>query len=473
MGTEAAPRSGPLANIRVIEMGTMIAGPFCGQLFADHGAEVIKLEQPEVGDPMRQWGKEKPHGKALFWPVLARNKLSATLNAREEDGQLLVKKLVEGADVLLQNFRPGTMEKWGLGFEELSAINPKLVMIRVSGFGQTGPYAKRAGYGAIGEAMGGPSLYNRRPIATAQPCWYIDRGLTSRNPCLSRWHDGAASGAAHGQGQVVDASIYRSVLNMMENTVTEYDVGDYIRERTGSFLPKIAPSNVYPTKEDVWLVIGANQDSVWARMAEAMGHPEWATDERFATHQARGINQIELDEIISDWTRHFAVADLEVLLNEHGIPNGKIYRAPEMMEDPQFQARESIVRVDHPEFGNIAMQSVTPKFSETQGAVRHPGPALGEHNDYVWGEVVGKSVDEIVNLKDRWNNIARRKRAHTEHRQGTTQCLRHGRYYTDELWIGNRLYIAEGHEAEEITCAVLWSMEVSAFAFQTPRFVRS
>ncbi|MEC8531168.1 MAG: CoA transferase, partial [Pseudomonadota bacterium] len=141
MGTEAAPRSGPLANIRVIEMGTMIAGPFCGQLFADHGAEVIKLEQPEVGDPMRQWGKEKPHGKALFWPVLARNKLSATLNAREEDGQLLVKKLVEGADVLLENFRPGTMEKWGLGFEELSAINPKLVMIRVSGFGQTGPYA--------------------------------------------------------------------------------------------------------------------------------------------------------------------------------------------------------------------------------------------------------------------------------------------------------------------------------------------
>ena len=401
MGTEAAPRSGPLANIRVIEMGTMIAGPFCGQLFADHGAEVIKLEQPEVGDPMRQWGKEKPHGKALFWPVLARNKLSATLNAREEDGQLLVKKLVERADVLLENFRPGTMEKWGLGFEELSAINPKLVVIRVSGFGQTGPYAKRAGYGAIGEAMGGLRYTTGDPsLPPSRAGISIGDSLAATHACLGGMM------ALHqvrltGRGQVVDASIYESVLAMMENTVTEYDVGDYIRERTGSFLPKIAPSNVYPTKEDIWLVIGANQDSVWARMAEAMGHPEWATDERFATHQARGINQIELDEIISDWTRHFAVADLEVLLNEHGIPNGKIYRAPEMMEDPQFQARESIVRVDHPEFGNIAMQNVTPKFSETQGAVRHPGPALGEHNDYVWGEVVGKSVDEIVNLKDR------------------------------------------------------------------------
>ena len=401
MGTEAAPRSGPLANIRVIEMGTMIAGPFCGQLFADHGAEVIKLEQPEVGDPMRQWGKEKPHGKALFWPVLARNKLSATLNAREEDGQLLVKKLVEGADVLLENFRPGTMEKWGLGFEELSAINPKLVMIRVSGFGQTGPYARRAGYGAIGEAMGGLRYTTGDPsLPPSRAGISIGDSLAATHACLGGMmalHQARLTG----RGQMVDASIYESVLNMMENTVTEYDVGDYIRERTGSFLPKIAPSNVYPTKEDVWLVIGANQDSVWARMAEAMGHPEWATDERFATHQARGVNQIELDEIISNWTKHFVVADLEALLNEHGIPNGKIFRAPEMLEDPQFQARKSIVRVDHPEFGNVAMQNVAPKLSETQGAVRHPGPALGEHNDYVWGEVVGKSVDEIVYLKDR------------------------------------------------------------------------
>jgi formyl-CoA transferase len=401
MGTESAARQGPLTDIRVVEMGTMIAGPFCGQLLADHGAEVIKLEQPSVGDPMRQWGKEKPHGKALFWPVLGRNKLSATLNARETDGQALVKKLVENADILLENFRPGTMERWGLGYEELSAINPKLIMIRVSGFGQTGPYAKRAGYGAIGEAMGGLRYTTGDPsLPPSRAGISIGDSLAATHACLG------AMMALHqvhltGKGQVIDASIFESVLNMMENVVTDYDAGGYIRERTGSFLPKIAPSNVYPTKEDVWLVIGANQDSVWARMAEAMGHPEWATDERYATHQARGINQIELDEIISDWTKDFAVAALEALLNEHGIPNGKIYRAPEMLEDPQFQARESIVRVDHPEFGNIAMQSVAPKFSETQGAVRHPGPALGEHNDYVWGEVAGKTGDEIADLKHR------------------------------------------------------------------------
>ena len=401
MGTESAPRTGPLANIRVIEMGTMIAGPFCGQLLADHGAEVIKLEQPGVGDPMREWGKEKPHGKALFWPVLGRNKLSATLNAREAEGQAMVKKLVEGADILLENFRPGTMERWGLSYEELAAINPKLIMIRVSGFGQTGPYAKRAGYGAIGEAMGGLRYTTGDPsLPPSRAGISIGDSLAATHACLG------AMMALHqvhltGKGQVIDASIFESVLNMMENVVTDYDAGGYIRERTGSFLPKIAPSNIYPTKENIWLVIGANQDSVWGRMAEAMGRPELATDERYATHGARGINQIELDELISDWTKGFPVAELEELLHEHGIPNGKINRAPEMLEDPQFKAREAIIRIDHPEFGNIAMQNVVPKLSETQGTVRHTGPALGEHNDYVWGELAGNSADDIADLRDR------------------------------------------------------------------------
>ena len=401
MGTESAPRTGPLANIRVIEMGTMIAGPFCGQLLADHGAEVIKLEQPGVGDPMREWGKEKPHGKALFWPVLGRNKLSATLNAREADGQALIKKLVESADILLENFRPGTMERWGLSYEDLSAINPKLIMIRVSGFGQTGPYAKRAGYGAIGEAMGGLRYTTGDPsLPPSRAGISIGDSLAATHACLG------AMMALHqvhltGKGQVVDASIFVSVLNMMENVVTDYDAGGYIRERTGSFLPKIAPSNIYPTKDDIWLVIGANQDSVWARMAEAMGRPELATDERYATHGARGINQIELDELISDWTKDFPVAELEELLHAHGIPNGKINRAPEMLEDPQFKAREAIIRVDHPEFGNIAMQNVAPKLSETPGAIRHPGPPLGAHNNYVWGRIAGKSADEIEALKTR------------------------------------------------------------------------
>ncbi len=399
MGT--ATRAGPLSDIRAIEMGTMIAGPFCGQLLADHGAEVIKLEQPGVGDPMREWGREKPHGKALFWPVLARNKLSATLNAREADGQALVRKLVENADILLENFRPGTMERWGLGYEELSAINPRLIMIRVSGFGQTGPYAGRAGYGAIGEAMGGLRYTTGDPsLPPSRAGISIGDSLAAVHACL-----GAAM-ALHqvrltGRGQVIDASIYESVLNMMESLVIDYDAGGYVRERTGSFLPRIAPSNVYPTSDGIWLVIGANQDSVWARMAEAMGRPELATDERYATHTARGLNQAELDELISEWTAGFAARDLEARLDEYGIPNGKIYRAPEMLEDPQFKARDSIVRVRHPEYGEVAMQNVAPRLSRTPGAVRHAGPSLGEHNDYVWGELAGLPADRRAELKER------------------------------------------------------------------------
>ena len=399
MGTESEARKGPLADIRAIEMGTMIAGPFCGQLLADHGAEVIKLEQPGSGDPMRDWGKEKPHGKALFWPVLARNKLSATLNAREPEGQDLIRRLVAGSDILLENFRPGTMERWGLGYDELAKINPKLVMVRVSGFGQTGPYASRAGYGAIGEAMGGLRYTTGDPsLPPSRAGISIGDSLAATYACLG------ATMALHqvaltGRGQVVDASIYESVLAMMENLVTEYDVGGYIRERTGSFLPKIAPSNVYPTKDGIWLVIGANQDSVWKRMAVAMGRPELGADERYATHKARGINQIELDALIAEWTKTYAAADLEAHLNEHGIPNGKIYRAPEMLEDPQFRARDSIVRVQHPEYGEMAMQNVAPRLSATQGEVRHPGPALGEHNAYVWGTLAGLGADEIEALR--------------------------------------------------------------------------
>lgn len=399
MGT--ATRAGPLSDIRAIEMGTMIAGPFCGQLLADHGAEVIKLEQPGVGDPMREWGREKPHGKALFWPVLARNKLSATLNAREADGQALVRKLVENADILLENFRPGTMERWGLGYEELSEINPRLVMVRVSGFGQTGPYAGRAGYGAIGEAMGGLRYTTGDPsLPPSRAGISIGDSLAALHACL-----GAAM-ALHqvrlgGRGQVIDASIYESVLNMMESLVIDYDIGGYVRERTGSFLPRIAPSNVYPTSDGIWLVIGANQDSVWARMAEAMGRPELATDERYATHAARGRNQAELDELISEWTAGFAASDLEARLDEHGIPNGKIYRAPEMLEDPQFRARDSIVRIRHPEYGEAAMQNVAPRLSRTPGEIRHAGPSLGEHNDYVWGELAGLPADRMAELKER------------------------------------------------------------------------
>ncbi|TNF60894.1 MAG: CoA transferase, partial [Rhodobacteraceae bacterium] len=385
----SSDRQGPLTDLRVIEMGQLLAGPFCGQLLADFGAEVIKIEAPGIGDPMRQWGREKPHGKSLWWPVVARNKKSVTLDLRTEAGQQIVRDLVRGADILIENFRPGTMERWNLGYEQLSAINPRLVMVRVTGFGQTGPYSSRAGYGAIGEAMGGLRYVVGDP--STQPSRMgisIGDELAAVHACMG------ALMAIHarertGRGQIVDSAIYEAVLNMMESLVTEYDVAGYVRERTGAILPNVSPSNVFDTADGKLLLIAANQDTVFRRLAQAMGRPELAEDARYATHGARGAHQQELDDLINDWTRTIPLAELEALLNEHGVPCGLIYKAEDMMADEHFKAREALVKVDHPDFGPITMQNVAPRLSDTPGKVRHVGPALGEHNAYVYGEVLG------------------------------------------------------------------------------------
>jgi succinyl-CoA---D-citramalate CoA-transferase len=396
---KVAERQGPLTDLRVIEMGQLLAGPFCGQLMADFGAEVIKCEQPGAGDPMRQWGREKPHGKSLWWPVVARNKKSVTLNLRTPEGQEMVRTLVKDADILIENFRPGTMERWNLGFEDLSKINPRLVMVRVTGFGQTGPYASRAGYGAIGEAMGGLRYVVGDP--STQPSRMgisIGDELAAVHACMG------ALMAIHarertGRGQVVDSAIYEAVLNMMESLVTEYDVADYVRERTGAILPNVSPSNVFDTADGKLLLIAANQDTVFKRLAEAIGRPELAEDDRYATHSARGAHQIELDQIINDWTKTIPLDALEDKMNDHGVPCGLIYKAEDMMKDPHFKAREALIEIEHPDFGPIKMQNVAPKLSDTPGAVRHVGPELGEHNAYVFGELLGLSEDQQSDLR--------------------------------------------------------------------------
>lgn len=380
---------GPLAGLRVIETGTLLAGPFCGQLLGDLGAEVIKVEAPGSGDPMREWGREKPHGQSLWWPVIARNKKSVTVNLRVPEGQRIVRDLARQADFLLENFRPGTMERWGLGYDTLSADNPGLIMIRVSGFGQTGPYAHRAGYGAIGEAMGGLRYVCGDPSTPPSRMGIsIGDSLAATFACI-----GALAALHHrertGRGQVVDSAIYEAVLAMMESLVTEYDQAGYVRERTGAILPNVAPSNVYPTADGRMLLIAANQDTVFRRLAEAMGQPELADDERYATHSARGRHQAELDDLVSGWTRTLSLDELTAALEQHGVPCGGIYRAPEMLEDAQFAAREAIVRVMHPRFGELAMQNVVPKLSRTPGGVRHVGPELGEHNDEILGGLLG------------------------------------------------------------------------------------
>ncbi len=394
-------RTGPLAGKRVIEMGVLLAGPFCGQLLADYGAEVIKIEQPVVGDPMRQWGREKPHGKSLWWPVVARNKKSITLNLRVEEGQQIVKDLVKDADFLIENFRPGTMERWGLGWEDLKEINPGLVMIRVTGFGQTGPYSSRAGYGAIGEAMGGLRYVVGDPdSAPARTGISIGDSLAATFGAL-----GGLAALAHknetGQGQVVDSAIYEAVLNMMESLVTEFDVTGYIRERTGAILPNVSPSNVFPTSDDQLVLIAANQDTVFSRLAVGMGRPELAEDERYSTHGARGAHQQELDDLIADWTRTITAAQLEAVLEEHGVPYGGIYRAPEIMADPHIEARNALVQVEHPEFGPITMQNVAPKFSETPGSVDWVGPELGAHNEEIFRDLLGIDEAGLAGMADR------------------------------------------------------------------------
>jgi len=392
---------GPLDGLVVIEMGTLIAGPFCGQILGDFGATVIKLEDPGKGDPMRQWGRSLPMGHSPWWPVIGRNKRSVTLNLRDPDGQSIARKLIAGADVLIENFRPGAMEKWGLGYEALSAENPKLVMARVSGFGQTGPYAQRAGYALIGEAMGGLRYI------TGEPDRAPARAGISVGDSLAGLH--AALGtmmALHarertGRGQIVDAAIYESVLSVMENLITEYGLTGYVRERSGSVLPGIAPSNAYPTADGALVVIGANQDTLFGRLCDAMGRPELSHDPRYAGHAARGENQAELDTLIGAWTATLTAADLLALMEKSGVAAGRVYRAPDMLTDPQFEARDAIVETPHPVFGSVKMQNAFPKLSDTPGGVRWPGPALGEHTDEVLAERAGVSAETLVTLRER------------------------------------------------------------------------
>jgi formyl-CoA transferase len=398
--TETAA-AGPLAGLRVIEMGTLIAGPFCGQILGDFGAEVIKIEDPRKGDPMRQWGRSLPQGLSPWWPVIGRNKKSVGLDLRQPEGQEIARALIAKADVVIENFRPGAMEKWGLGYEALSAAHPGLVMARISGYGQTGPLAARAGYGLIGEAMGG-----LRHI-TGEPDRPPARAGISIGDSLAAMH--AVMGimmALHardrtGKGQVIDAALYESVLGVMENLVTEYDLTGYVRERSGSILPGIAPSNAYPCASGDMAVIGGNGDTVFARLCTAMDRPDLAADPRFATHAARGERQGELDEIISAWTSTLALNDLLSLLEAHGVPAGRIYRAPDMLEDPHFEAREAIVSVPHPVFGQVRMQNAFPKLSATPGKVRWPGPELGAHTEEVLQTVGGLSAEAISGLRAR------------------------------------------------------------------------
>ncbi|MCE8015772.1 CoA transferase [Halomonas sp. MCCC 1A17488] len=390
----------PLDDIKVLELGQLIAGPYCGQVLADFGAQVTKVEPPGKGDAMRQWGEADPaNGEPLWWNVIARNKQSVTLDLRQPRGQELLRELAGQADVLVENFRPGTMERWGLGYDTLSRDNPGLVMVRVTGFGQDGPYASRAGFASVCEAMGGlrylSGYPDRPPVRVGISLGDTLAGLHAALGTMMALHQRDRTG----HGQVVDSSIFESVLAMMENLIPEYARAGKVRERSGSFLPKIAPSNAYPARDGRDIIIGANQDTVFRRLCEAMGQPRLADHPDYATHRARGDNQQAIDDLIAAWTQQHDAQHVVDILADAGVPAGLVYRAPDMLDDPHFQARESIVEVPDRRGRPLPMQNVFPRLSETPGRVRHVGPALGEHTAAVLSDWLGLTAEAIEALR--------------------------------------------------------------------------
>ncbi|MGH9018531.1 MAG: CaiB/BaiF CoA transferase family protein [Acidimicrobiales bacterium] len=392
-----ATGEGPLAGIRVLELGNFIAGPFAGQLLGDYGAEVIKVETPGAGDPMRSWGLTR-HGESLWWPAIARNKKSVAVDLRRPEGRALVGRLAATCDVVLENFRPGRLAEWGLGYGELARTNPGVIVVHVSGFGQSGPRSAEAGFGSIGEAMGGIRETTGEPDRPSARCG-ISLGdalaaLFAVVGCLAAVTERHRSG----RGQEVDVAIYEAVAALMESTLADYEVGGVQRRRTGGVLPGVAPANAYPTADGSDVLIAGNADTVFARLCEAMDRPELADDARYARHEARGRNMVELDATIARWTASQASGDLLALLSAHGVPAGRVYTAADVLDDPHYAARDMVLRAVGRAGYPVPMAGVVPKFSRTPGAVVDVGPRLGEHTEDVLRDLAGVDDGEWATL---------------------------------------------------------------------------
>ena len=393
---------GPLQGLRVVEMGQLLAGPFVGSRCADFGAEVIKVEAPGSGDPIRSWGRLQHDGKTLWWPIMARNKKSVSINLRAAEGQELARSLIAQADVLIENFKPGTLERWGMSPEQLHALNPGLVIVRVSGFGQTGPYAARPGFASVGEAMSGLRYINGYPDMPP-PRYGISLGdtLTAlfafEGMMMALYHRDRNGG----RGQVVDAAITESCFAMLESTVTEYSKAGEVRQPSGTGLAKIAPSNIYPAKDGTYVVIAANVDAMFRRLTQAMGQPHLADDPRFVTHIARGENAELLDAMIATWSASLDVADLTARLEQFGVVFGPINSIAEVVQDPHFRER-GMVRDHHDDdFGTITVPGVFPVLSETPGDIAWLGPQeVGAHNAEIYARI-GLGEETIEDLKAR------------------------------------------------------------------------
>jgi len=395
--------TGALDGIRVLEVGTLISGPFCGRLLGDMGAEVIKIEPPGSPDPIRTWGQAEVDGHRFFWTVHARNKKAVTLNLREPRGRELFLDLVERADIVVENFRPGTLERWDLGYDVLRQRNKGIILVRVSGYGQTGPGAGKAGYASVAEAVSGLRHMNGFP-GGPPPRLALSLGDTLAGIFAAQ---GALAAlyrrTVTGEGQVVDAALTEACLAVQESTIPDYDMGGVVRGPSGTRLEGIAPSNIYRSADGSWVVIAANQDTVFRRLCEVMGRPELATDERFIDHKARGRNQDELDAIIGEWAAVRQPGDIIETLGAAGVIAGPINTVAEVVRDPQFLARGMLVEHFDERIGrNVLGPGVVPVLSESPGGVRSAGSARpGQHNSEVYGDLLGLSDTDITELTER------------------------------------------------------------------------
>ncbi len=406
-----AKKSGALAGIKVLELGTLIAGPFCSRMLAEFGAEVIKIETPDGGDPLRQWRVLKD-GTSLWWSVQARNKKSLSLNLKSEQGRAIAKQLALDADIIIENYRPGVLEKWGLGFDDLRAINPALIMVRLSGYGQTGPMRDLPGFGAIGESMGGLRYVSGHPdrppvrvgvsigdsVAALHGVIGAMMALRHRDVTGGRWNGESGAACCAGQGQMVDVALYESVFNLMESLVPEFDVAGVVRERTGGALPGIVPSNTYTTAEGENLVIAGNGDAIFHRLMLAIGRDDLAHDTGLMRNDGRVPRTAEIDAAIQQWCSAKTVDEALQCLRDADVPVGKIFSVKDMLQDPQFLARGMFEQHQFADGSGVKLPAITPKLSETPGQTRWLGPQLGAHTEEILA-TLGYSAAQVQTLK--------------------------------------------------------------------------
>ena len=393
---------GPLRGLRVLDAGTMIAGPLAATHLADFGADVIKLELPKSGDSMRHWAPVK-EGKSLWWKVIARNKRLATLNLSSPEGRDIFKRLVRTTDVVIENYRPGTFERWGLGYDVLSAINPKVILVRVSGFGQTGPYAQRGGYGTIAEAFSGmPSFTGFPDRPPTLPGFPLADSVAATFAAMSAMFAiYARDQGGSNKGQVIDVSLYEPLFRLMESQVIGYDQLGIVKERQGNRLSEDSPRNTYETQDGRWVGISASSQRTFERLAQAIGMSELITDPRFVDNVRRCENADALDAMIASWFRQRKLAEIMATFDAANVVAGPVLDIRDIFQDPQYQARGDIVDVSDPDFGSVKMQGAIPFFSRNPGNVRFAGGALGEHNEEIFGGELGLTLTELDDLRAR------------------------------------------------------------------------